>query len=1007
MSKFIKWAISERKVTILFSIFVLIYGFYSYYYMPRQENPNIASTAATVITAFPGASAQTVKEQVTLRIEEEISHLDGVDFIKSYSQDNISIVFFLLKSGVNYDENWDKLRTGIDKLQESFPESVMKPEINTNLTETAGIIISLSSHEYDSNRLADFAKDYKEKLSKLDGIKKIEINGIRKTRIEIRLIQEKLDSMGISTDDIYNIIKAQNVVIPAGDIKTEKGKINVNIPKTFEKIDDFKNLVVNVSPKSGVAVRLKDVADIDVKEIENDNYYIKDLKPSILITAFFENEKNVVLIGDKVRNEINKIKALYPDSLDIDEVLFLPEDVQKSVNSFILNLFVGIILVIIVIFFGMGIRNAVLVSLAIPLSISITFIFMYQNGLELHQVSISALIISLGMLVDNAIVISDAIQVYVNEGLDLKEASLRGTKEQALPILTSTLTTIAAFSPLMSLPGAGGEFVSSLPLIVIVSLSASFFVAMFVTPAVGSLILKPRKNSFDPLKTVQKTYKKLMNTNINRPFLSLSIITLLSIGIVWYGIIRINVKMFPYVDKDWIYVNINNEVIGDIKKTEELVLEAEKILKEYTEITDTTVSVGGGLPRYYMMADIMLPAENNGMILAKFDLSKSNSFKKREDFMYDLQKKLDSEFIGGFATCKLLEINIPGPNIDVRIAGKNIPELEKVAEPLYQWLLNKEETMNVKKIKPSLKYRYIVDIDENKASGFGLNKFDIQKQIHIALNGSKIGEMTGEKKEYDIFLISDVKDIDDLNNLLIKSSITNKKIPLRSFAEIKLEKSIDSIFRYDRQNVLNVQADIRAGYGSIQGEIEKFLSDYDNPEVDISYGGDQKTMDLYLSGLFSASIIAFVIIYLILLIQFNSLIQPFIILITIPLAFIGIVIALIITKTNFTFTVGLGAASLMGIVVNNGILLIEYINRARKEGMSVKEACKKSVERRIRPILLSSITTIFGLIPLVMVDSSFFTPMSIALMGGLITATFMTITIIPTIYYVMNPEKNN
>lgn len=1006
MNKLIKGAISERKVTILLSLFVLLYGFYCYYYMPRQENPDIASPAVSIVTAFPGASAEVVEKQVSSKIEDEIAKLDGVDNVESYSQDNVSIVFALLESGTDYDKQWDELRTGISDLQKDFPENVQTPEINTKLTETAGIIISLSSKEYVSTRLADFAEDYKERLAKVDGIKKVEINGKRNNRIEIEVKQDKIDALGLSISDVHQVIRAQNLIIPAGAIQTSAGKINVSVPETFKRLQDFKDLIVGVSSENGAIVRLKDIADVDIKEVDSDNYYIKDGKASVLITAYFETDKNVVLIGENVRKEIDALRPIYPDTLDIDEVLFLPKNVSDSVDSFIQNLFEGIIFVIVVIFVGMGIRNAMLVSLAIPLSIAITFVFMYHFKVPLHQVSIAALIIALGMLVDNAIVISDAVQVYIDEGMSKKEAAFRGAKEQAVPIFTSTLTTVAAFSPLMTLPGSGGEFVSSLPMVVIVALMGSFFVAMFVTPSFGSFALKEKHaKSINLIEPVQKAYTKIMSFNIGKPLISLGVVAILLVLTVWLALSQIQVKMFPYIDKDWVYVNINNEIIGDIKNTEKLVLEADKILKSYPEITSTIDSVGGGLPRYYMMADFMMPAENNGMILAEFDLSKSKTFEKREDFMYELQKRFDAEFVGGYATAKLMEINIPGPNIEVRLASNNGENLSEIAEPLYEWLLSREETMNVQKVKPREKYRYRVEIDDDKAMRIGLNKYEIQNQINMSLNGSKAGTLTTTTKSFDIYVISDISSLSDLENLKIKSGITGEKIPLKSIAKLSTEKSTDSIYRYNRQSTISVSADIRPGYGSIQGDVEKFIGDMDTSGITIDYAGDQKTMDLYLSGLFSAAILAIVVIYLILLIQFNSLLQPFIILITIPLAMIGVAFALILSGTNFTFTVGLGAASLIGIVVNNGILLIEYINRARLEGMSVIDACTSSVKRRVRPILLSSITTIFGLIPLAFGKSAFFPPMAIALMGGLISATFMTVTIVPTMYYVFTPKS--
>ena len=299
-------------------------------------------------------------------------------------------------------------------------------------------------------------------------------------------------------------------------------------------------------------------------------------------------------------------------------------------------------------------------------------------------------------------------------------------------------------------------------------------------------------------------------------------------------------------------------------------------------------------------------------------------------------------------------------------------------------------------------------MDEDLASTFGLTKYDIQYQINLALNGANASVMKVDGQEYDIEVKSNITDIEDIKNLPIKSQYTNEKILVKQFAEVSIKEQLTFIKRYNRETLVSVTARVRpeVGASSIQSEIEKYTNEgFSESGVKISYGGDSETITKYLTGLVSAGIIALVVVYVILLVQFNSLKQPVIILATIPLSFIGVILALLVTRTHFTFTVGLGIASLFGIVVNNAILLIEYINRARKEGLNVREACEYSVEKRMRPILLSSITTIFGLIPLVLAQSSFFTPMAIALIGGLLISTLLTLTVIPTIYYLIENEK--
>lgn len=1006
MKNFIKHAIQEKKITILFVVFILALGMYSYLSIPRQENPDIQSPVVQIVTFLPGASAELIEKQVTMKLEEEVAKLSGLESIKSFSQDNVSIIFALLKPNSNrefYDKQWQKLRSGIDDLEKDLPRNTMKPQISTDITDAAGIIISISSDQFSANELYHFAEDYKEKLSKLNGIRKVEISGNKEKLVEITLKEQELDTYNLSIEEVKQLILAQNVIIPVGSIESEKGKISIKTNDFFTRKKDFEEMMIFLHPQTGQAIRLRDIAGIEEKERENGNYFIKDFKPSILISAFFEENRNVVSIGKEVRDEIDKLNEVYPKSLQIEEILFLPNDVRHSVDSFIWNLLEGIAFVIVVIFIGMGIRNAIVVSFLIPLSIAITFIYMYYGGMNLNQVSISALIIALGMLVDNAIVISDASQENINAGMSNFEASYKGAIEQAVPILTSTLTTIAAFMPLINLPGSAGEFISSLPIIVIISLIASFVTAMLVTPAFTSMTLRNRTQKTNLIKPIQVFYTKLMDFNLKLPLISSVLILAIVAGCAWLALEKIGIKMFPYVDKDWVYVNIVNEKTGDIKSTEDLVLQADKILKSYPETTDSIDAIGGGLPRYYMMADYMMPAENNGTILAKFDLSGSETFHDRETFAYDLQQKLDQKIDGARVTAKLLEINAPGPDIEVRLIGNDRAALDEVAEPLYQWLSEREETINVQKIAPSNKELFKINIDDEQAFRFGLTRYEIQNQLNMALSGAVIGYSRDQNdRNVDIFIKTASKDVNELKEMKIKSSLTGKKFPINSFAEIVKEKSLDSIHRYNGEAVLSVSADIRPHYGSIQSELERYIDSLDTDKVEVHYGGDRETMSLYMSGLISASLLALGIIYLILLVQFKSITQPFIILITIPLAMIGVILALYFTGSKFTFTVGLGAASLMGIVVNNGILLIEYINRARKDGFGLVEACKNSVERRVRPILLSSITTICGLIPLAAGSSPFFKPMAIALMGGLISATFMTITVIPMIYFLFH-----
>ncbi len=1000
MTKLIAIAIKERKVTLLLSLFIIVYGIYAYYYLPRQENPDTSSPAVQIVTLFPGASAKDVEQQITKKIEDEVAALDGVDWLESYSQDNVSIVIALLENDIDYQAQWDKLRIGIDNLAVELPDGAEEPVVDTELTVSPGLIISMSSSDYDAGQLAVYAERVKSKIGEVDGVMRVDVEGEKERRITIEIDEKALYRLDIGIVDVYNAVRAQNVVIPPGSIVTANGKINLQVPQNLRSVDDFKNVIVTVSPETGAVVRLKDIADVSFNYDEGALYYTKDGRSSIMVTAVFKENKNVVLIGKDVRAVIDDIRATLPAAIQFDEVLFQPEDVDIAVNEFIANLLVGVVLVVLVILVGMGLRNALVVSLAIPLSIAATFICMQFFKVDLQRVSIAALIIALGMLVDNAIVISDAIQVKINGGMARGRAAYLGAKEQAVPVFSSTITTIAAFTPLVSLPGAAGEFVQSLPFVVIIALSASFLVAMLVTPAVASLCLAKRDAKRDLLRPIGNFYKAILKFNLRRPLFSLFIIAIAVGAAVYLFFNAVDVRMFPYVDKDVIYLTVENEIVGDIDSTHQLVLQAERLLREQPEVYDITLSTGGGLPRFYLTANFVQPSDKNGQLYVKFDLAKGGRFQTRAQFLYHIQKLFDSQFVGGYATANLLEINMPGATIDVQVYGTNQPDIVAAGERIYDYLLAAPETINVQIVKPQYQYQYQLDVDEELATQHGLSAYDIQYQINMALNGVKVSVLNVAGKSYDIYLQSNVATIDDVKNLQIKSPFTGHKILVKQIADVKLQAEVNEIRRFDRKPVVMVKSYVRPQYGSasVQQKLEKFIADSQFDNVEITYGGDVESINRYLSGLGTAAVFAVIVIYIILLIQFNSFVQPFVILTTLPLALLGVIFGLLLSQTNFTFTVGLGAASLIGIVVNNGILLIEYINRARAAGLSVYDACLDSAGKRMRPILLSTVTTVFGLIPLLFADSSFFTPMAIALVGGLLIATVMTITIIPTVY---------
>lgn len=995
-------AIEFRKVTLFAVIFLLIMGFYNYYMTPKQEVPDIATSMAIVTAVYPGASPNDVEKLVTSKIEDEVATVPGLDYSKSTSKNSISIVVIRLDNDADIDKAWDDLRQKMDDIQRELPKGCEEIEIITNLDETAGIILSISGEKYTYEELAAYGEDIKRELSKIKGISRFEINGEQRKELVVEIDTSKLNFYGLSLDDVSKIVASQNTEIPSGSLKSEDVKINVRTTGVYSSIDEVSNTIVAVSKSDGSVVRLKDIANIYM-DYEESNFKVKQNdKKAVLITGYFKEEKNIVLIGKEVDKEISKLMKKLPEDIYLDTVLYQPDDVESSVNDFIINLIQGIIFVIVVVFIGMGFKNAIIVSTAIPLSILITFSTMRIVGINIHMVSIAALIIALGMLVDNAIVVSDAIQVRIDLGEDKKSACVGGVKEVAIPILTSTLTTIGAFIPLITLPSMAGEYIKSLPQIIIISLFASYLTALLVTPTMAYMFFekskKRAKNHF-----ARKIFHDMLRKGMSRKKTAFGIISVFIVITIFF-VGHLGLQFFPKADKDIIYIDIESERNSNLSKTEYITDVVADILKEQPEITSYTTAIGSGLPKFYNTLNIYTESNDFAQFMVRVDLKKGNRFKRNTELVNHLQEIFDRKVTAGIAIAKELEVGEPiGAPIVIRVTGEDVERLSEVASIIKNNLSDIEGTTNVDDDFTDKIYEFYVDVDVDKASSFGISKYDIQMEVNTALMGRRASVYRGKGKEHDIVVKSDIHTKEGLENLGIKSTFTGNKIILKEIANVKLKSQIPSIKKYDREKSVTIFSDVKSGYSpvKIQENLSKKLATLDLGDIDIVFDGEQAKIRENFGAVGSSAIFAVLVIFCILLVQFNSFTQPIIILLTIPLSAIGSIIGLYVFKQPLSFMGLLGIVSLFGIVVNNAIVLIDFINGERNSGKEIEAACIEAVDKRFRPIILSTTTTVIGLTPLVFSGSDLFRPLSISLMCGLMISTILTLVIIPITYSIV------
>lgn len=1007
MEGFFRAAIRERKVTIFLAVMAAIFGLYSYYSVPKQENPDTSSPVALITTIYPGASPEEVEKLVTNKIEDAASEIEGFESVTSQSKNSASVVIVNLYYDADIDKAWSELRQKMEDLKAELPEGCLESRIDTRLMDTAAMIISLSGSSYSYEQLASFAEGFKKELGKIKGVSRIKIDGKLEKEVKVNVDMEKLSQYDVCLEDIAGILKIQNVDIPSGSIDYENSRINISTPGRFNSLSEIENVIISASEEGPGFVRLKDVAEVHFDYGEGSYKFRHNGENTILITGYFEKDRNIVIIGKDVRKELDKLKVNLPEDVVMSEVIYQPEDVDNSVRGFTGSLIQGMLFVILVVFLGIGFRNALVVSAAIPLSMLITFIVMNLAGIDMQFVSIAALVISLGILVDNAIVICESIQNYIEEGLSNTEAAIEAVKETAVPIFTSTLTTVAAFATLLIVPGMPGKFMSSVPIVVITALSASYIVAMTVTPAAACLFFKKsgpkkaRREGKDYMAFLRKFFEGLLDFGLKKRITTLFIaVGLLAVSL---GLIpKLGLQFFPLADKNIVYVNIESETFGNLQKTEDITNRVEEILKSQEEVISFTSAIGNGLPKFYLTMPISVASRDFAQIMIRLDLKKGERFKENMEFVSYLQDELDKKVVGGTAKVKALEYAaLTGAPVTIIITSDNMDKLKQVSEELQSKLMEMPGTMNVRDDAVESSNEFMVDIDPEIIQAMGLTKYDVVKQINTALSGTKASVYRKNGSEYDIVVKSNIKSLEELKNLSIKSSLTGSKILIKQVAEILLKPTADSINHADRDMAVTVLSDVKPGYSPvvIQDQVEKnILMGMDLEDVNIKFKGEKDLIIDIFGSMAIAAVFALIGIYVILLMEFNSFVQPFIILLTVPLSFIGCILGLLIFKKPLSATAAMGVVSLIGIVVNNAILLIEFINAARSEGKSLDEACKEAVGRRFRPIVLTTGTTVMGLIPLVISGNPMFGPMSIVLMVGLLISTILTLVIIPVIY---------
>ncbi len=1000
-----KSAIENHQFTNVVLAILILLGVVSFITMPRYEDPQVSPAASSIYVIYPGATPSDIEETVINPLEESLNELEDIKDIKGYARDGFGQIDIEFEAGSDPDDKYSNVSEKVNGIKSKLPDEVS--EINIIKWTIANVKIlqlALVSDTDEYSKMESEAENLQDILKKVSGVRSVNVTAYPEQQVRIDIDLEKLSKYKVPLSQIISILQSQNANIPGGEIDLGGKNFNIQTSGSFKNIKEIQNVVINSS--NGKILYLKDIAKV-YKSYEDTKYLARfNQKKAVFISADQKLGTNIFNVSDGMKEKIDEYKKTLPQTMKLETVFDQSESVQRRLNGFFINLLQGLLLVGFIMFFMVDFHTAIIVMSVIPISIIIGIGLLDLSNYGLEQMSIAGLVIALGLLVDNAIVVTENIARYIQLGLSNFEAAVKGTSQIAWPIVSSTLTTIFAFIPMMLMQDITGDFIRSMPITVSYTLLSSLMIALTLTPMLSKKYLniksisKEKKARKKLNNFISNTYKKRLRSALEHP----KTILLTAIGVFLISLTLfplVGISFFPKAEKPQFMIDINLPEGASISKTTEVAKYVEEILKSKPEVINFTTNIGHGNPRIYYNVVTKSNASNYAQILVELKKYKHNEF---DNFISELRKDF-SYYPGAKIEVKDFE---QGPPIEapiaIKIMGDNMAELRRISQDVEAIFKNTDGTINVNNPLGTTKTDLWININKEKASIFGVPIFEIDRTVRAAINGLNISTFRDANgKEYDIVVRSPQIDSSEFNKFdrIFVASMSGAQIPLKQLAKIEFQTSPLAINHYDLSRTVTITSDVIPNYSvnDVTNKIVNKLKKYPWAKGYSYYvGGELESRQQSFGGMAKAMIIAIVGIFGILVLQFKSYKQPFIVFSAIPLAIIGSIIALLITGNSFSFTAFVGLTSLVGIVVNNSIILVDYTNQLRKEGMNIIEALMTAGEVRFIPILLTTATTIVGLLPLTLGGGTMWAPMGWTIIGGLAISTFLTLIVVPVLY---------
>ncbi|HHG2234581.1 TPA: multidrug efflux RND transporter permease subunit VmeV [Vibrio parahaemolyticus] len=1007
-----EYSIKNKVISWLFIVILAIGGVTSFLELGRLEDPAFTIKDAMIVATYPGATSKEVEEELTYPLEKEIRKLPYIDRITSTSSNGMSQIMVSMKMDYGPDELpqiWDEMRRKINDLQPTLPQGVQSLQIIDDFGDVYGVMLMLTGDDYDYVELKRYADHLRREIELVDGVGKVDIAGDQQEMLFVEISLDRLASLNLDMNVVSGLLNQQNNVVSAGEVMVNGESLVIRPSGTLNTVQALENLIIH-GRDTGNLIRLKDVATITrgIQE-KPGNMILFNGKKAINIGISFASGVNVVEVGERLNAELSSLESIKPAGLDMSYFYNQAQEVDDSVKAFVISLVEAVAIVIIVLLFTMGLRSGVIIGVVLLLTVFGTFILMNYNNIELHRISLGALIIALGMLVDNAIVVVEGILVGLKKGRTKVQAAVDIVKQTQWPLLGATVIAITAFAPIGLSQDATGEFMGSLFWVLCFSLFLSWVTAITLTPFLADLLLKEEEKDTngedeDPYKGwLFVVFGALLKFSLRFRWMTVAAMVALLVGaVIAFG--NVKQQFFPPSNTPMFYVDMWMPEGTDIRQTIKQAETVESYIRQQDDIDFVSVSIGQGLQRFALTYQ----PEKSYEAYAQFQVRTTD-----RDNMFKLLHKLDDNLAKTFDEptfqFKLMEFGpSPASKIEARITGPDPKVLRELAVQVEDILHTDPGARNIRHDWRERTKELVPVFNESKARRLGISKEDLSSTLQMAFGGSTFGVLRDGTHTLPIMMRlpeAERVDFESLQNVKIWSPSLQTYIPVDQIIDgVELDWSEPLIQRRDRKRTLTVLADHDVlsddTAASLFARVQPKVMALHIPEgYEITWGGEYESSKDAQEGLFGSLPMGYLLMFIITILLFNSIKKPLVIWFTVPLSIIGVAFGLLTTNMPFSFTAFLGLLSLSGMILKNGIVLLDQINLELESGKDPYLAIVDSAISRVRPVSMAALTTILGMIPLVF--DAFFGSMAITIMAGLGFATVLTLIVVPVMFAIL------